>query len=78
MLLLGKEVQKVLSSHQKCDMIMPTSGGYLVCPRCRRNKHLLKLSPETEARGLIVYCRDCKTEFKINISQGQCFESRSQ
>lgn len=61
-----------------CDRILPTAGGYLVCPRCRRNKHLLKLSAETEARGLIVYCRDCKTEFKINISQGQCYESRSQ
>lgn len=49
-----------------------------MCPRCRRNKHLLKLSTETEASRLIVYCRDCKTEFKIDIRKGQCFESRSQ
>ena len=62
----------------ECDRILPTAGGYLVCPKCRRNKHLLKLSPETEATGLIVYCRDCKTEFKINIRQGRCFESQSQ
>lgn len=68
----------MLSSHRKCDIMLPTAGGYLVCPRCRRNKHLLKLSTETEASRLIVYCRDCKTEFKIDIRKGQCFESRSQ
>ena len=52
--------------------------GYLVCPTCKRNKRLLKISPQTEASGLVVFCRDCKTEHVVNIEQGQCFESRSQ
>lgn len=61
-----------------CGKMYPVQQGWLACPTCRRNKHLLKVAPETEARSLIVYCRDCKTEHKIDIAKGQCFESRSQ
>ena len=52
--------------------------GYLICPTCKRNKRMLKIEPETRASGLVVFCRDCKTEHRVNIEQGQCFESRSQ
>lgn len=58
--------------------IYPVHEGWLSCPTCRRNRRLLKVSPDTQARCLTVYCRDCKTEHKIDIDQGQCFESRSQ
>lgn len=61
----------------KSDMMM-VRDGWLVCPTCKRNRHLLKIRPDTSAKALIVYCRDCKTEHIIDISQGQCYESRSQ
>ena len=37
----------------------------------------MRVLPETEAQKILVYCRDCKTELKIDIHEGQCFESRS-
>ncbi|MCI6972345.1 MAG: cysteine-rich KTR domain-containing protein [Clostridiales bacterium] len=51
-------------------------NGFLVCPNCRRNRHLQKIDPDTEATNLPVYCRDCKTENRVDIREGQCFESR--
>lgn len=58
--------------------ILTVKDGYLVCPVCKRNRRLQRISPETEATNLPVYCRDCKHEIYIDISQGQSFESRSQ
>lgn len=60
-----------------CGKMLPVKDGYLICPTCRRNKRLLKVEPDTVAAHLTVFCRDCKTEHKVNIAQGQCFESRS-
>ena len=50
--------------------------GWVACPVCLRNKHLLRIGPDTEATALPVYCRDCRTETMVDIEQGQCFESR--
>ncbi len=58
--------------------LLTVRNGYLVCPRCRRNKRLIQIQPDTKAERLRVYCRDCKTETIVDIDQGQCFESRSQ
>ena len=55
---------------------MTVEDGYLVCPACRRNRKLLPVSPDTEARRLQVYCRTCKRRIKLDIFQGQCFESQ--
>ena len=52
--------------------------GWVICPVCRRNHRLLRVGPETEARYLPVYCRDCKTELILNITKGQSVERRSQ
>ena len=60
------------------DTLYTVKDGYLACPTCKRNKRLLKIEPDTEAHKLTVFCRDCKTEHKIDIAKGQCFESRSQ
>lgn len=37
----------------------------LYCPDC--GLLLCKLLPETEARGLVVFCRKCKRETIVNI-----------
>lgn len=52
--------------------------GFLICPICGRNHKLLRIDPETRAKHLAVWCRDCKSEIILDIDQGQCFESRSQ
>lgn len=56
---------------------MVTKDGWVRCPVCKRNKHLLRIVPETEARNLLVYCRDCKAEIVLNIDRGQSVERRS-
>lgn len=58
--------------------MLPVENGWLRCPNCRRNKRMLRVTPQTSAERLNVFCRDCKTEFLIDIHQGQCYESRSQ
>lgn len=67
-----------MQEQRKHGRMLLVKDGYLVCPTCKRNKRLLKISPQTEASDLVVFCRDCKTEHVVNIEQGQCFESRSQ
>ena len=56
---------KVLQTQGKSDILYSVRDGFLICPICRRNKRLLKISPETKAHGLIVYCRDCKNEIRV-------------
>lgn len=51
--------------------------GWVTCPCCRRNRHLIRIDPETEASALPVYCRDCKNEIVLNIAKGQSVERRS-
>lgn len=53
-------------------------NGWLECPICHRNKRLLRIERDTEARELPVYCRDCKQESILNIEKGQSVERRSQ
>lgn len=52
-------------------------NGWITCPHCRRNHKLLRIDPETEAHGLPVWCRDCKTEIILDIARGQSVERRS-
>ena len=65
-----------MTANAKADKLTVTDG-WLQCPVCRRNRRLMRVLPETEGQRILVYCRDCKTEIKIDIHAGQCFESRS-
>ena len=60
----------------KCGTI-EVKNGWLTCPVCHRNKKLLRIDQSTEARGLPVYCRDCKAEIILDIARGQSVERRS-
>lgn len=76
---IGREKRENILQNRKKDVIIfSVHDGWLSCPKCRRNKKLLKISSKTTATNLYVFCRNCKTEFLIDIHQGQCFESRSQ
>ena len=48
---------------------------WLQCPVCRSGK-LLKLSADTRASGLILFCRHCKHEVTVAIEAGVCREVR--
>lgn len=55
-----------------------TKDGWLTCPICKRNHRLMRVLPETQARNLEVFCRDCKSTIILDIDQGQRVELRSQ
>lgn len=44
-------------------------GAWVLCPVCRRGK-VLKLTVETRAQGLVLYCRNCKHESVVEIAPG--------
>lgn len=73
-----EEKENILQIGKKDVIIFTVHDGWLSCPKCRRNKRLLKITSKTTAKNLCVFCRNCKTEFLIDIYQGQCYESRSQ
>lgn len=55
-----------------------TKDGWITCPVCRRNHRLLRITEETEAHGLPVYCRTCRTEIFLDIEKGQSVKRQSQ
>lgn len=65
-----------MQTHSHCGKLV-VRNGWITCPVCLRNKHLLRINPDTEATALPVYCRDCKTEIILNIARGQSVERRS-
>ena len=51
------------------SVILSVENGFLKCPFCRRNP--IRLTSETEASKLPVYCRNCKNEFFVEITRGR-------
>lgn len=64
-----------MQTENNCGKLV-VKDGWLVCPVCRRNNRLLRVRPDTEARNLQLYCKDCKTELILNIDKGQSVERR--
>ena len=58
--------------------MLTVKDGYLVCPRCRVNRKVMRILPKTVATDLQVYCKSCKNEILIDIVEGRCYESQSQ
>lgn len=58
--------------------MLTVKNGYLQCPNCKQNKHLMKINADTSATRVVAFCRGCKTEHIVDIEKGQCYESRSQ
>lgn len=56
--------------------MLTVQDGWLTCPVCNRNRRVKRVSSDERAVNLILYCRDCKSEFRIDIAEGKCFESR--
>ena len=56
----------MLTAVDENGIIFPIVDGFLSCPRCGKQK-LLRVTHETEARALPVYCKNCRREYKINI-----------
>ena len=68
----------MLNTDREYGKMLTVRDSFLVCPGCGKNKKLLKIYPDTVARRVRVFCRNCKREHIVDIEQGQCFESRSQ
>lgn len=73
----GRKCLKKLQSEEHSGKLI-VRDGWVTCPSCRRNRHLLRIGTDTMAQELPVYCRDCKTEVILNIEKGQSVERRSQ
>ena len=56
---------------------MTMKNGWALCPTCEHPRYLLHILPETTAENLELYCRRCKRIVKVNVINGQCFESPS-
>lgn len=65
-----------MQSQTKYGIMLTVRDGYLVCPNCLQNKKLKPVEPDESGRNITVYCRMCKKRVKIDIEQGQCFQSR--
>lgn len=61
-----------------CGRLLPVKDGYLTCPICRQNKRVQQVTPDMYCINLVCFCKRCKSEYKVDIREGQCFESRSQ
>ena len=44
------------------------TDGWVTCPCCHRNHRLLRVTPETTAHRLPIYCRNCKSEIILEIN----------
>ncbi len=65
-----------LQRSPQCGKLV-VKDGWVTCPVCKRNHRLIRVEPETEARGLPVYCRTCRSEIVLNIDRGQSVERQS-
>lgn len=56
--------------------LLTVRDGYLECPICHKNRRLKRVTPDETGERILLYCRDCKNEIRVDLFEGQCFESR--
>lgn len=56
---------------------LDVKNGWVTCPVCKRNHRLIRVGPETVAKGLPVYCRTCRSEIILDIDGGQSVKRQS-
>lgn len=66
-----------MQSSTQCSKLV-IKNGWITCPNCRRNHRLLRITDETQAKELPVYCRTCHMEVILDIEQGQSVKRQSQ
>lgn len=54
---------------------LPMANGYLICPNCRRNKKLQRITGEEVMKNAELYCRDCKHTIHVDVADGKCYLS---
>ena len=65
-----------MKTEARCGKLI-VKDGWLMCPRCGKGK-VLRVTPETQARNLPVYCRRCSQESVVNIERlSPCRKSTS-
>ena len=67
-----------LTDGAKSGKLLSTEDGWIICPRCKRNKRLKRIYPGEEAERVGLYCRDCRRVIYVRIHRGQSFESQGQ
>ena len=65
-----------MQTGKNCDKLV-VKDGWITCPICQRRLSFLRISDDTEAKDLPVYCRTCRKEIVLNIARGQSVERQS-
>ena len=68
--------KEALQGQENCGKLT-VKDGWVACPVCKLNRRLIRIKPETVAKALPVFCRDCKSEIILDIDRGQSVERRS-
>lgn len=63
------------SSRESAKLVV--KDGWIICPVCNQNRRTIRITADTEAHHLPVYCRKCGTELILNISRGLSVERLS-
>lgn len=65
-----------MQSRKECGTLV-VKDGWIICPICKQNRKTIRITADTEAHYLPVYCRKCGNEFVLNINRGLSVERLS-
>lgn len=59
--------------------MLPKRGGFFCCPYCEKipAARLLKVTDDTVAVALRLYCPKCRREIVVDVIRGQAYECAS-